>query len=162
MWARSSRSRGWQRLQRRDARSQASTISGGGLRPAVRARPGGSPAPQAAIATSSGTPTHRSVRKRTLGDPVVDELDVAVGEERRAVEWHAAAEGRAGADLQVEDARAGLVGNDHRPRDRSRDHRLIRREVEPGHLQADGRAAVRVMAELAARVEDRLEVAREA
>src|SRR5262249_58442511 len=92
MCARSSRSSGWQRLQRFDARSHASTISGGGLRPAVRTRPGGSPAPQAANATSSGTPTHRPVLHRTLGDPVGDELDFAVGEERRAGGWAGAAE----------------------------------------------------------------------
>src|SRR5262245_13342469 len=56
--------------------------------------------------------TPRLLRTGPLGDPVVDERDLGLAQERRAVERHPRPERRPLGDLLPEDAAAGIAGED--------------------------------------------------
>src|SRR5688572_18612261 len=102
---------GWQRAQRCEATRQAAWISGGALGSAVR-RDGSRKGGGVQAAASAMARITASVLTSSLGDPVADELDLLVRQERRAVQRHPRAERGRRLELLDEDAGAAIALND--------------------------------------------------
>src|SRR5262249_12081412 len=131
------RSSGWQREHLCAARlHEARTSVGSWDSPSVRSSgPVRTGAPLHAASTSS----QALILTGTLGDPVVDQRPLGVGQERRSVERHARAERRALADLLHDDALARLAreGGGGAPPPPARAPRAAPPVGQARHLPAD-------------------------